>query len=84
MSICGWLILGGLAGWIASLLTGRNERMGCIANIIVGIIGAMIGGWIVAFFGGSGVNGFNFGSLLVSILGAVVLLGIVNILFGRR
>lgn len=84
MSICGWLVLGGLAGWIASLITGRNERMGCIANIIVGIIGAMIGGWIVAFFGSSGVTGFNFWSLLVSILGAVVLLGIVNMLFGRR
>jgi uncharacterized membrane protein YeaQ/YmgE (transglycosylase-associated protein family) len=78
MSIIGWIILGGLAGWIASMLTGRNDRQGCLMNIIVGVVGAAIGGAIVGLFGGGGVTGFNLGSLLVAILGAVVLLAIVN------
>jgi uncharacterized membrane protein YeaQ/YmgE (transglycosylase-associated protein family) len=78
MSIIGWIILGGLAGWIASMLTGRNDRQGCLMNIIVGVVGAAIGGAIVGLFGGGGVTGFNLGSLLVAILGAVVLLAMVN------
>jgi uncharacterized membrane protein YeaQ/YmgE (transglycosylase-associated protein family) len=51
MSIIGWIILGGLAGWIASMLTGRNDRQGCLMNIIVGVVGAAIGGAIVAYLG---------------------------------
>ena len=84
MSLCGWLILGGLAGWIASMITGRNDQQGCIMNIVVGIVGAAIGGAIVGFLGGDSVIGFNLTSLLVAILGAVVLLAIVNLIFGRR
>jgi uncharacterized membrane protein YeaQ/YmgE (transglycosylase-associated protein family) len=84
MTICGWIILGGLAGWIASILTGRNDRQGCLMNIIVGVIGAAIGGAIVGFFGSEGVTGLNLGSLLVAILGAVVLLGAVNLITGRK
>jgi uncharacterized membrane protein YeaQ/YmgE (transglycosylase-associated protein family) len=84
MTICGWIILGGLAGWIASLLTGRNDRQGCLMNIIVGVIGAAIGGAIVGLFGGGGVTGLNLGSLLVAVLGAVVLLGAVNLITRRN
>jgi uncharacterized membrane protein YeaQ/YmgE (transglycosylase-associated protein family) len=84
VSILGWLVLGGLAGWIASMITGRNDQQGCIMNIVVGVIGAAIGGAIVGFFGSEGVTGFNLGSLLVAILGAVVLLAVVNLIFGRR
>jgi uncharacterized membrane protein YeaQ/YmgE (transglycosylase-associated protein family) len=80
MSICGWIILGGLAGWIASLITGRNDQMGCLANIVVGIVGAFIGGVIVAYLGGSGITGFNLPSLLVAIVGAVILLVIVGLI----
>jgi uncharacterized membrane protein YeaQ/YmgE (transglycosylase-associated protein family) len=83
MSIIGWIILGGLAGWIASMITGRKDQQGCLMNIIVGIVGAAIGGAIVGILGGGGVTGFNFGSLLVAILGAVVLLAIVNWFTGR-
>jgi len=83
MSIIGWIILGGLAGWIASMITGRNDQQGCLLNIIVGIVGAAIGGAIVGFLGGGGVTGFNLGSLLVAVLGAVVLLAIVNWFTGR-
>lgn len=79
MSICGWLILGGLAGWIASLLTGRKDQQGCLMNIIVGIVGAAIGGAVVGILGGGGVSGFNLWSLIVAVIGAVVLLAVVNL-----
>ena len=78
-----WIIFGALAGWIASIITGRNKKMGAIANIVVGIIGAFIGGYIMDFFGAEGVTGFNFYSLFVAIVGAVVLLFILG-LFSRR
>ncbi|GAB4533136.1 MAG: GlsB/YeaQ/YmgE family stress response membrane protein [Anaerolineae bacterium] len=80
MSIIGWIVLGGLAGWLASIITGQNERMGCIANIVVGVVGAFIGGWLVSRIGGAGVTGFNLTSLLVAVVGAVVLLLIVGII----
>jgi len=84
MSIIGWVVLGGIAGWIASIITGRNDRMGCITNIAAGIVGAIVGGWLFSFFGGGGVTGFNLVSLLVAVVGAVVVLAIVNLIFGRK
>lgn len=78
MGIISWIIIGALAGWIASMLTGRNEKMGAFANIAVGIIGGFIGGFVMSIIGGQGVTGFNLWSLLVSILGSVILLAIVN------
>jgi uncharacterized membrane protein YeaQ/YmgE (transglycosylase-associated protein family) len=74
MGVIAWIILGALAGWIASLITGRGERMGCIANIVAGIVGALIGGFVMNFLGRTGITGFNLQSLLVAVLGAVVLL----------
>jgi uncharacterized membrane protein YeaQ/YmgE (transglycosylase-associated protein family) len=79
MGIIAWVIFGGLAGWIASIITGRNNRMGCIANIVVGIVGAIIGGFLMSFIGGSGVSGFNLYSFIVAVIGAVVLLVIVGL-----
>lgn len=84
MSFIGWIVLGGIAGWLASIITGRNNRMGCISNILAGILGAIVGGWLFNFFGGTGVTGFNFVSLLVAVVGAVVVLAIVNLIFGRK
>ena len=84
MSIIGWIVLGALAGWLASIITGRNAQMGCIANIVVGIIGGMLGGWLMSFFGGQGMTGFNIPSLLVAVVGAVILLLIWNAVAGRR
>lgn len=83
MGIIGWIVLGALAGWVASIIMGRNNRQGCITNIVVGIIGAILGGWIFSFFGGTGVTGFNLWSFLVAVVGAVVLLAIVG-LFTRK
>lgn len=76
MNIILWIILGGLAGWIASMIVGNNESQGVIGNIVVGIIGAFIGGFVSQFFGFSGITGFNLGSLVIAIIGAVILLGI--------
>ncbi|MEM5780421.1 MAG: GlsB/YeaQ/YmgE family stress response membrane protein [Lawsonibacter sp.] len=78
MGIIGWIIIGALAGWIASLVTGNDKRMGAGMNILVGIIGGVIGGIIMNVLGGSGVTGFNLWSLLVATIGAVILLFIVN------
>ena len=74
-----WLILGGVSGWIASMITGNNERMGMGWNIVVGIVGAFIGGWLVGIFGWGPATGLNIWSFVVSIVGAVILLGVVNL-----
>lgn len=78
MGIIGWLVLGALAGWIASMFTGNNRRMGLAANIIVGIIGSSVGGFIFNILGGHGVTGLNLWSLIVSVVGSVILLTVVN------
>jgi uncharacterized membrane protein YeaQ/YmgE (transglycosylase-associated protein family) len=81
MNIIAWIIFGAIAGWIASILMGTNEEQGAVGNIIVGIVGAFIGGFLMNVFGQE-VAGFNLGSLLVAIIGAVILLFIMR-LFGR-
>jgi uncharacterized membrane protein YeaQ/YmgE (transglycosylase-associated protein family) len=78
MSILAWIVLGGLAGWIASMFAGNNAEQGIIGNIIVGILGAFIGGFLFNVLGGDGITGFNLWSLIVSILGATLLLFIVR------
>lgn len=84
MGIVSWIIFGGLAGWIASLVTGRNERQGCIMNIIVGIVGAFIGGFLVELLGGGDMDfSFDLTSFIVAVVGAVVLLVIVGFLQRR-
>ena len=79
MNIVGWIILGALAGWIASKIMGKDKEMGAAANIVVGIIGAFVGGFLISFLGGQGLTGFNLWSLIVAVIGAVVLLWIVNL-----
>jgi len=66
-----WILLGALAGWIASMIMGRNAQMGALANIVVGIVGALIGGFLMNALGAPGVSGFNLYSVLVAIGGAV-------------
>ncbi len=74
MGFIGWIILGGLAGWIASMIAKTDQSMGILANIIVGVIGAFIGGFVFSLFGGEGVNGFNIYSFVVALVGAVIFL----------
>ena len=77
MSIIAWIILGLIAGFIASKIVNRHGE-GLFLDIVIGIVGAVIGGWIMAAVGGQGVTGFNLYSFLVAIGGAVVLLVIAH------
>ena len=79
MGIILWIIFGALAGWIASLIMNTNAEQGAVMNIVVGIAGAVIGGFLMRTLGGSGVSGFNLGSLIVAVLGAIVLLGVYKV-----
>lgn len=83
MGIIGWVIIGAVAGWIASLVTGNDKKMGAGKNILVGIIGGVIGGFVMNLLGGYGVTGFNIWSLFVATIGSIILLLIVNA-FQRR
>ncbi len=79
-----WIIFGAIAGWLASIIMGTNRQMGALANIVVGILGAFIGGFLMTnVFGVQGVTGFNITSLLVAIGGAVVLLFLVGMVRRR-
>ncbi len=78
MGILSWILFGALAGWIASKFTGNDGNMGAVANIIAGIVGASVGGFLFGLIGGQGVTGFNIGSLFVAVIGAVVVLTILN------
>ena len=80
INIVAWLVFGAIAGWIASKIMNRDGQMGAVGNIIVGILGAFIGGFLMNTLGGSSVTGFNLYSLLVAILGAVVLLFLIGLL----
>jgi len=71
-------VLGAVAGWLASLVMKTGAQQGIVLDIVVGIVGALLGGWIFGLFGAAGVTGFNFYSLLVAFVGAVVLLAIVR------
>ena len=85
MSIILWLIFGALAGWIASILMGRNHSMGLLSNLFVGILGSALGGWLSSvLFGWGGVSGFNWRSLLVAVGGSCVLLLIFGGIGRRR
>lgn len=85
MGIISWIIFGAIAGWIASLLLKTNDQQGAIGNILVGIVGAAVGGWLSGLlFDGSGVTGFNFPSFFVAVAGAVVFLLIKGALTGKR
>jgi uncharacterized membrane protein YeaQ/YmgE (transglycosylase-associated protein family) len=74
MGIILFIIFGALVGWVASMIAGTNARQGALGNIVVGILGAFLGGWIMNAITGRGITGFNLWSFLVALGGAVVLL----------
>ncbi|HHX37787.1 MAG TPA: GlsB/YeaQ/YmgE family stress response membrane protein, partial [Clostridiaceae bacterium] len=73
-----WIIIGGLAGWIASKIMRTDASMGALANIVVGIIGGLIGGFVMSLIGSTGVTGFNLWSFIVALIGSVILIGVVK------
>ncbi len=74
MNIIAWILLGAVAGWLASMIADTNEEQGVFGNIVVGIAGALLGGFLVSLVGGDGVTGLNIYSLIVAVGGAVVIL----------
>ena len=77
-----WLVVGGVIGWLASMVMRTDGQQGIILNVVVGIIGAMLGGWLISPMLGAGTinqNDFSISGLLVSFIGAIILLAIVNL-----
>ena len=83
MGIIAWIILGLLAGWIASKIM-HGQGSGLLMNLVLGVVGAFIGGILISAVGGVGVTGFNLWSLVVAVIGAVVVLWLYNALSSRR
>jgi uncharacterized membrane protein YeaQ/YmgE (transglycosylase-associated protein family) len=79
-----WLIVGAIAGWLASMVMKTSGRQGLLMDIVVGIIGAFIGGFLFNQFGAAGVTGFNIWSMFVAFVGAVVLLVVLRLVTGQR
>ncbi|OJU87420.1 hypothetical protein BGO17_00210 [Candidatus Saccharibacteria bacterium 49-20] len=79
-----WIVVGGLAGWVASMITGTNASQGVVGNIIAGIVGAFVGGLIFGLLGGSGFTGFNIWSFVVALVGAVIVLFVWKAITGRK
>jgi len=81
MNLIIWLVVGGIVGWLASIIMKRDAQQGILLNIVVGIVGALLAGWFISpLLGVGSINeGLSVGSFLVSLLGAVVLLAIVNL-----
>ena len=80
MGIILWLVFGAIVGWIASAIMGSRE--GLLMDIVVGIVGAALGGWLMSMLGGAPATGFDLYSFIVAIVGAVVLIGIVRAIRG--
>lgn len=82
MNLIIWLVVGGLIGWVASMVMKTDGQQGIILNVVVGIVGALLGGWFLAPLFGTGTinqNDFSVAGLGVSLLGAIILLAIVNL-----
>jgi len=83
MSIIGWLILGLIAGFIGSKIVNKSGE-GLVLDIVLGIVGAMVGGFLFTTFGASPVTGLNIYSMFVAVVGAIVVLVVYHAVFGRR
>jgi uncharacterized membrane protein YeaQ/YmgE (transglycosylase-associated protein family) len=85
MGLLSWIIFGALAGWVASMIVGADQRQGCLMNILVGVVGAFIGGLVVEFLTGDEFSfAFDLNSFVVAVLGALILLALVSSARGGR
>ena len=82
MSIIVWIIIGGLAGWIANMIMKTDGSL--VKNIVTGIVGALIGGFVMSFFGAAGFTGFNLWSCVVALIGSISLSAVINLRTGKR
>jgi len=83
MSILVWIVLGLVAGFIGSKIVNKTGE-GLVMDIVLGVVGAVVGGWLFSMFGAAGVTGLNLYSFLVAIIGSIVVLVIYHMLFRRR
>ena len=83
MSIIGWILLGLIAGFIASKIVNKSGE-GFFLDIVLGIVGAIVGGFLFSLFGASGVTGFNLYSMIVAVIGAIIVLVVYHAVAGRR
>ncbi|KKQ30081.1 MAG: Transglycosylase-associated protein [Candidatus Shapirobacteria bacterium GW2011_GWE1_38_10] len=84
MGILLWIIFGALAGWIASVIMKTNNSQGTMMDIIMGILGSIVGGFLMGMVGQSGVNGFDLYSLIVAVIGAIVVIYVGRMIRNRR
>ena len=82
MGILSWLILGLIAGWIGSKIVNKSGE-GFFLDIVLGVVGALVGGFLFSLFGAEGVSGLNLYSLFVAIIGSIVVLVVYHTIFGR-
>jgi uncharacterized membrane protein YeaQ/YmgE (transglycosylase-associated protein family) len=80
MGILGWILLGGIAGWIGKSVTGIGAEKGCLFNVVIGVIGSVVGGVLFSWLGEESVTGFNPWSLFVATVGAITFLWIASLL----
>ena len=83
MSIIGWIVFGIIAGFIASKIVNKSGQ-GIVIDLVLGIIGAVVGGWLFERFGYAGVGGFNLYSMFVAVIGAIIVLVVYHLATGRR
>ncbi len=83
MSIIAWIVLGLIAGFVGSKIVNKRGE-GLLRDILLGVIGAVVGGWLFHVFGAAGVTGLNLYSLLVAVIGAIVVLVLYHAIFGKR
>ena len=82
MSIIVWIVIGGLAGWVANMIMKTDGSL--LKNIVTGVVGALLGGFVMSFFGADGFTGCNVWSFVVALVGSVILIGAINLLTGKR
>ena len=82
MSIIVWIVIGGLAGWIANMLMKTDGSL--VKNVVTGVVGPLVGGFVMSFFGAAGFTGFNLWSFVVALVDAVILVAVINGLPGQR
>ena len=84
MSILAWIVVGIIAGWLARMVIRGEGPAGILGDLVIGVVGAVVGGWIFNAFGHPGATGVNIGSIIVAFVGAVVVLGLMRLFTGRR
>lgn len=84
MNFLVWIVFGAIAGWVASMVMKTNAKQGLMMDVVMGVVGAFVGGWLFEMFGQSGVTGFNLYSFVVAIVGAVVVIFIGRMVLGKK